>query len=213
MRPELAHRPAASDATLRLLVLAAAEDGCVAVDLGSGALVRAAHPAGRPLSTFAVATAPVADSLAADHSRPESVRLAAPPRPCGRLSARRAERWLRPLLHPPSAALLGFVGRSVPYWTLAGDRPSVTVVEPTAGPEVTPSASGGQCHFVWAGLRHELPLAHSRLARALARGWWSALSASDLERVLGYRPARLVVALTPPLEGYCYKVVAGFLPR
>lgn len=212
MRPELAHRPAVAGGTLRMIVLVAEEDGCVAVDLDSGALVRAGHPAGRPLSALSLASAPVADSLTPDQSRPESVRLAAAPRPLGRMSLRRAERWLRPLLHPASAPLLGFVGRTVPYWTLAGDRPSVTLVEPTAGPEITRSPAGCNCHFVWSGARHDLPLAHSRLSQVLSGSSWDNLTASHLERVLGYRPARLVVALTPPFEGYCYKVVAGFLP-
>jgi hypothetical protein len=35
----------------------------------------------------------------------------------------------------------------------------------------------------------------------------------DLDRLLGHPPDRLLVALTPPVQGYCYKAVMAVLPK
>src|SRR5205823_4506075 len=81
-----------------------------------------------------------------------------PPRQRGRLAPRRAERWLRPLVHPPRLPLLGFAGNSVPYWTLEGDRPSVALLEPEKlGVAVNGDGSYG-CRFLWQDGYHDLPL-------------------------------------------------------
>jgi hypothetical protein len=53
-----------------------------------------------------------------------------------------------------------------------------------------------------------LPLADRGAAAALDRG-----GPAHLSRALGFHPRRLLVALSPPVNGYCYKVVAGLLPR
>src|SRR5207253_1479010 len=104
---------------------------CIGVDLASGAFVRAHHPGGgSPLRPYDVATCRLGQSDVPDWSRPELVTLAAPPRRAGRLRRRKAERYLRPLLHPPRPPLLGFGASAVPYWTLEGNQPSVTLIEP-----------------------------------------------------------------------------------
>jgi hypothetical protein len=196
---------------LEMLVLAAEPHACVSVDVASGAFVRARYPDGAfaRLAPLDVATAEVAaPDTPLDTTRPELVDLATAPRRVGRLGRRRAERLLRPLLHPRGRPLLGFVGPAVRFWTLTGDRPSVAIVEPERGPRLRPAAHGYDCHFQWQGLRHVLPLADRGAAAALDR-WGPA----HLARVLGFPPRRLLVALTPPVNGYCYKVVAGLLPR
>lgn len=121
--------------------------------------------------------------------RPEAVSLAGPPDPVTTMSRRQAERWLRPLLHPRREHLLGFAGPAVPYWTLTGERASVAVVAPPQRPTV----AGGECRFLWRNMVHVLPLLPTALATSPAR------------------PRRLVVALTPPRSGHCYKVVAALL--
>ena len=203
-----------------MLVLAADHDGCVGVDLESGAFVRSSYdrparsPAGNhDLVPFDVVTAEIAPSDdPPDVSRPEAVALTAPPRRTGQLTARRAERYLAPLHHPSKGPLLGFAGDTVPYWTLAGDRPSLTLVELVAGPQVRRVRSGYECRFPWRGSRHQLPLTDRRVTTRLEQVGWPRYSARDLHSLLDYRVGRALVMLSPPRHGYCYKVVAALLP-
>lgn len=183
-------------ADVQLLVLAAGRQWCAAIDLSSGGLVSAewATPAAAPLHRLTIVSArPAADSglreADGDPMRPEAMALAGPPRTVGRMGRRRAERWLRPLLHPAGEPLLGFAGPAVPYWTLTGDRASVAVVEPRDRPVL----SGGECRFRWRNTTNVLPVLPTALADCPPR------------------PRRLLVALSPPRAGHCYKVIAGLL--
>jgi hypothetical protein len=201
---------------LRLLVLASAPDGCEAIDLASGALVRAVYPerARVPFAAYDVVSAEVLgeDDLETPYA-PEQVQLATVPEVEGRLRGRRVERSLRLVHQPRSGHLLGFAGPGVQFWTLEGDQPSVAVVQPSAGPTVVRTARGLRCRFAWRGLDHDLPLTDGALARRLENAGGNRFSGEGLARLLGARPTRLVVALTPPARGYCYKVVAALLPR
>jgi hypothetical protein len=180
-------------AELDLLVLAGGPRGCAAVDLATGALVHAHWPhGGRPLAPFAVVRGHLADEREEpDPVRPETLALRGSPRPVGNMARRRAERWLRPLLHPRSEHLLGFAGSATPYWTLSGDRPSVALVSPDSAPILV----GDRCRFRWRHVVHTLPVLPTALSSAPPR------------------PRRLLVSLSAPLRGHCYKVVAGLLPR
>jgi len=203
-------RVAQAGAQLDLLVLAAEPAGCIAVDVVSGAFVRARYPATtRLLRPFQVARGRLAHDEIQDAAQPELVDLAAAPRPTGRVVPRRAERWLRPLLHPPRLPLLGFTGTAVPYWTLEGNRPSGALIEPERL-AVGVGDDGYTCRFLWRDAYHELPLLDWWL---LARMGSGPCGSHELAHVLGHAPDRLVVALTPPMQGYCYKAVVGVLPR
>lgn len=220
MRTEVPYLVAVAGAELRMLVLAADPGGCVGVDLESGAFVRATYDRRRRSSrgggeptTFDLVSGEIAPSSdPPDVSRPETVVLAAPPKRTGQLSARRAERYLAPLHQPRRGPLLGFPGPTVPYWTLAGDRPSLTLVEIVAGIQVRRARWGYECRFPWQGARQQLPLADTRLVAQLEDVGWPRYSGRDLQRLLGYRVGRLLVVLSPPRQGYCYKVVASLLP-
>lgn len=216
MRTDVRYRVAVVGAELAMAVLAEEPDGCVAVDLESGAFVRAIHP---PLPRDAspapldVVTAEIASPLdPPDAARPEAVQLAAAPTRTGRLTPRRAERYLQVLQHPAHGPLLGFSGVAVPYWTLSGDRPSVTLVEPAMGPQIRWGPAGYECRFAWQGTVHELPLGDRRLAAWLWRHGVDRCAGRELTRHLGFRPQRLLVVLTPPADGYCYKQVSALLP-
>lgn len=179
---------------VRLLVLAAGRQWCAAIDLSSGGLVSAewAAPTPAPLPRLGIVAARVADGDAegeVDPMRPEAIALATPPQPVGAMRRRRAERWLRPLLHPAGEHLLGFAGPAVPYWTLTGERASVAVAAPPDRPVLT----RGECRFRWRDTPHVLPVLPAALADCPPR------------------PRRILVALTPPRAGHCYKVVAGLL--
>ncbi|MFN2606469.1 MAG: hypothetical protein ABR511_01040 [Acidimicrobiales bacterium] len=214
MRASVQCRVAVAGAELRVLVLTADAGGCVGVDLDSGAFVRATYDGDPgPLAPFDVVTGELARTAdPPDASRPEAVLLAGPPRRTGAMPAKRAERFLQPLQHPRRRALLDVAGPAVPYWTLSGDRPSLTLVDVVAGLQVRPGAPGYVCRFGWQGARLHLPLADRRLTTRLDEVGWPRYSGRDLQALLGHRVRHLLVVLSPPNRGYCYKVVAGLLP-
>jgi len=197
-----------------MLVLAADAGGCLGVDLDSGAFVRARyHGEPQPLATFDIVSGLIADGdHPIDASRPETVYLDQPPQHLGSLTPRRAERYLEPLHHPRRRSLLGFPGAVVPYWTLNGDQPSLTLVDLAAGAHVRREAQQYKCRFTWQSIQYHLPLVDRRLTNRLDGVGWPRYSSRDLESVLGHRVRRILVALSPPHQGYCYKVVAALLP-
>ena len=187
----IAGRTSLAGEEVDLLLLAGGQRWCAAIHLETGALVSARweEPA-EGLSPLLVARARIADDQDdTDLVRPEEVVLAGPPRPTGRAARRQVEKLLRPVLHPAGEHLLGFPGPAAPYWTLSGTRPSVAVIAPPAPPVL----AGGQCRFRWRNVNHVLPL----LPYAV--------------RTRPRRPRRLVVTLSTPRAGHCYKVVAALL--
>lgn len=213
MRAAPPRRAARGGSQVELLVLAAGAGGCAAVDLATGALVRA-HYSGAtptPLAPYDVAVAELADDDDLAFA-PESVVVADAPSRVGRLTGRRAERYLRPLLHPASTHLLGSVGPTVPFWTLRADHPSLGLVAP-AGITVDRARSGVRCQFRWSRVSYDLPLHDARVAGAVGHPAATRLTGRTLARALGWAPDRLLVALTPPRKGHCYKVVAAVLPK
>jgi hypothetical protein len=205
-------------ATLELLVLAANHRYCAGVDLASGALVRTWSPAGlrqplRPYDTAQVTLAAAIDCIP-DPSEPEGLPLVSPPEPTGRLGGRRVERLLRPLLHPGHEPLLGTHAPAVPFWERRPDRPSIAVVQPEGAggrlvgePPAVLARSGPYlaCRFLWRGTAIELPCVDRRAAAAMDR--------AGRRRMGVDRGTRLVVALNPPIDGHCHKVVEAVLPR
>lgn len=215
MRTEVRYRVAIAGAELRMLVLATQPDGCVGIDLDSGAFVRAIYPtgSGEQLEAFDVTSAPIGESLdPPDTVRPEAVALARAPERVGSLSVRRAERYLQALRHPAHGPLLGFAGVSVPYWTLVGDRPSLALVEPSEGPLILAGPGGYECRFGWQGSVHQFPLGDRGLASELYRLRRRRSSPRELTRILGFRPGRLLVVVAGPHDGHCTKQVAALLP-
>lgn len=212
LAPEAEALPRRSDVPgtkLDVLVLACDAAQVSGVDLASGALVRAWSPAPvevelRPYDVVAAILDDTVDLLP-DPTQPESVPLAQPPEPIGRLTGRRVERYLRELVHPPNQPLLAIHGSGVPFWQRTADYPSIAVVEPE-GPAVIRLRDGAMwCLFGWRGVPTELPCLDRRLARMLG--------AAGRTRIDSARGERLLVALAPPIEGHCHKVVSALLPR
>jgi hypothetical protein len=125
---------------------------------------------------------------------------------------KRAERLLAPLHHPPRLPLLGLAANAVPYWTLTGDRPSLALLELRNDARLRPGPFGPECHFVWQDTPHELMLADRRVLGAFDDRGLMRPSRGEVVRLLGYRPRRLLVMLTAPIDGYCHKAVAALLP-
>ncbi|CAA9271005.1 MAG: hypothetical protein AVDCRST_MAG76-3372 [uncultured Acidimicrobiales bacterium] len=193
----LVDRPRRTDEAgveLTLMVLSVSALGLAAVDLASGAVVRTGSEIldSITLCPYDVVSARLAAGAEPlDPTQPEAVALADAPVPLRRLTPRRAERWLRPLHHPEWTHLLGFAGPSIPFWQLDGTRPSVAVVPARATVRLDDGLL--RCRFLWRTLVHDLPVAFRR--------------GTPLPNEAG----RVVVALTPPFEGHCHKVVTGLL--
>jgi hypothetical protein len=200
---------------VQLLVLATGPGGGATVDLRTGALLRT-HWAGPPrdqLRPFDV----IEVDLARDDDRlpfPQDTFVASAPERVGRLTGRRAEKLLKPLVHPVSQPLLGAPSTFVPYWTIRDDQPSLAIVSPSAGPSIErDNKLRLRCRFRWRRLDHDLPLDDPTVDERLSHPTAMHLQEGTLARALGWRPHRLIVALTPPRDGQCAKVVAGILPK
>jgi hypothetical protein len=179
------------------------------VDLVSGALVRAwsCQPVESRLQPYDLVEVVVANDpdLVPDPAQPEAVPTSGAPRLFGRLTGRPAQRLIRPLLHPENTPLLGSHGPTVPFWERRPDHPSVALAEPNAPLVVTAEPEGLWCHFPWGGRRQVLACTDPRLAASLY-GTGKAMT--------GVRPGtHVVVALQPPVDGYCHKVVEALVPR
>lgn len=206
---DLPRLDAVPGATLELLVVAADGGQCAGVDLASGALVRAwsALPPEHGPRAYDVVTVTVDDDHDAvpDPTAPEAVMLAAPPEITGRITGRRARRLLRPLLHPARTPLLGCHAPAVPFWERTADHPSIAVVVPEGPITMLRDHEYLACRFAWQDLIRELPCMDRRLAAEMDR--------DGQTRASGSKGDRLVVALTPPIDGHCHKVVEAILPR
>lgn len=195
--------------TLELLVLAADGGQCAGVDLDSGALVRAwcaARPERRPRAYDVVSVTLAADPDAVpDPTEPEALVLDQAPEVVGRITGRRAERLLRPLVHPAGKPLLGFHAPAVPFWERRADHPSIALVEPEGDIALRREGTFLACRFAWQGIVRELACLDRRIA--------TEMDATGMGRRAGGKDDRLVIALTPPIDGHCHKVVETVLSR
>ncbi|HEX9529658.1 MAG TPA: hypothetical protein VF954_00875 [Acidimicrobiales bacterium] len=215
-------RTAEPGAPVTLLMLASGPRGGIGVDLDSGAMVRARYeqPVGRVVRPFDVVTTTVADTQdEPDPTRPEALVVNAPLRPAGLMRGRTIRRMLRRLVQPAGKHLLGVPGPALPFWTMTAAGPSVVLVEPEHGPDIAalagtrPGGSNPRCQFRWGGQDLDLPLQDRHLQSVMARTGQTRVSGPGLAHAIGGPPAHLLVTLTPPFGGHCYKVVAGVLPR
>jgi hypothetical protein len=194
---------------LRLMVVSTGERHCAGVDLASGALVRAwsAAPVDQRLRPYDVVDVTVADDpdLLPDPTEPDAIAIAGPPKLSGRVKSRVAKRLIRPLLHPEKGPLLGSYSATVPFWERSSDHPSVALAKPDGPLVITLEEGRLWCHFFWARKPQVLACSDPRLAASLQR------SGRTFAQM---RPgAHIVVALSPPIDGHCYKVVEAVVPR
>ncbi len=202
------------------MVLACGPDDTVAVDLATGAVtrLRVAWGEGREpdLAPFEVVDATLSDDPERDDlAQPEAVSVDGVPVRVGALAGRRARRVLRHLVAPVEQHLLGFPGTSAPYWEFRGMHPSVAIVVPSRGPLLFRRRGDDSvwARFGWPRSDNWLAVDDRRAAAALWAARRDRLSGKDLANALGYRPHFLVVALSKPTGGHCYKTVVAILPR
>lgn len=214
------HPPAPAPGTRRYLVLACGTEDVVGVDVAGGALVRLRvrwdEERAPDLAPFDLVDARLApDPERDDLAHPEAVTVEGLPEAVGSMRGRRVRRLLRPLAAPTDGHLLGFPGTSWPYWEFRGMRPSVALVVPTRGPLLFRRRADESvwARFGWPRSDNWLPVEDRRAIAALWAGRRDRLSGKDLASALGFRPHYLLVVLSQPRQGHCYKQVAAFLPR
>jgi hypothetical protein len=202
------------------MVLACGEEDIAAVDLGSGALVRLrvspSEEADPSLAPFDVVDATWAsDPQRDDLAQPEAISLQGAPEAVGSLRGRKARRILHHLVAPTEQHLLGFPGVSAPYWEFDGMRPSIALVIPNRGPLLFRREADDSvwARFGWPRSDNWLPVEDRRAVAALWATRQNRLWGKELSRALGFRPHVLVVTVSPPRNGHCYKTVAAILPR
>jgi len=202
------------------MVLACGTEDIAAVDLSSGALVRlrleASDSADLALTPFDVVEATWAeDPQRDDLAQPDAVSIEGVPETVGALKGRRARKILRRLVAPAEQHLLGFPGSSAPYWEFGGMRPSLALVVPSRGPLLfrRRTDDGVWARFGWPRSDNWLAVEDRRAVAALWASKRDRLSGRELAKALGFRPHFLVVTLSRPRDGHCYKTVAAILPR
>ena len=212
--------PAKAPATTRCMVLSCSPDDTVAVEFATGAIIRLRVDWGEgrepDFTPFEVVDAVLAGDLQRDDlAQPEAVSVEGVPEHVGELGGRRARRVLRHLVAPTEQHLLGFPGTSAPYWQFRGMRPSVALVVPSRGPLLFRRRTDDSIwvRFGWPRSDNWLPVEDRRAMAALWATRRDRLSGKDLANALGFRPHFLVVALSKPVGGHCYKTVTAILPR
>jgi hypothetical protein len=212
--------PTAGGSTLHLLVLSSTLEDTTVVDLATGTVmrVRVPWPEGHEpdISTFDVVEVTLADDPERDDlAQPEATTVADLPRHVGTLRGRHLRKLLRRLVASPDGPLLGFPGPSAPYWEFRGFRPSVELIEPTRRPQLIRRQADGTTwvRFGWDRDDVWLPVEDRNAARALDAARRERLSGKSLATALGFEPQYLLVTVSPPRDGHCYKVCAAVLPR
>jgi hypothetical protein len=212
--------PTAGGSTLHLLVLSSTLEDTTVVDLATRTVmrVRVPWPEGHEpdISTFDVVEVTLADDPERDDlARPEATTVADLPRHVGTLRGRHLRKLLRRLVASPDGPLLGFPGPSAPYWEFRGFRPSVAIIEPTRRPQLIRRQADGTTwvRFGWDRDDVWLPVEDRNAARALDAARRERLSGKSLATALGFEPQYLLVTVSPPRDGHCYKVCAAVLPR
>jgi hypothetical protein len=203
---------------LEALILDAGPTGVIGLSLDSGSLVKI-HLTGpapvnlAPFETVVVEVAP--DTEPFDPAEPEAVWASNLSPARRRVRRREVDRLLKSVTAPTDLPLLGLAGGPVPYWSLLGDRPSVTVVLPEAGPRLVAVAHGPypvSCDFGWSRQLHQFPVSGRLISHALLGSGQTSLAGAQLTAALGFEPSYLLVSLSRPHDGTCYKTVATFLP-
>ena len=196
--------PTAGGSTLHLLVLSSTIEDTTVVDHANVVGKRSADHR-------SLADDPERDDLA----QPEATTAAELPRHVGTLRGRPLRRLLRRMVASPDGPLLGFPGPSAPYWEFRGFRPSVALIEPTRSPQLIRRHADGSTwvRFGWDRDDVWLPVEDRHAARALDAARRERLSGKSLSAALGFNPQYLLVTVSPPRDGHCYKVCAAILPR
>lgn len=209
------HRRGANE--LKIAILVSAEDESIVLDTENQILIRTELPGSvRSIcGVFEMVTCHFdRNPNNIDPSRPETAKVQGDVHLTGkRLRRRKAHKLLKPLIAPNHSALLGFRGPAASYWTVSGNYPSLTVVSPDRGPILLLRKDGSLWLRFGIGPNvEELPLIDNRIITTVRSSGSRKFSGKKLQNVLGWKPRLIVVGLSAPQNGYCYKTVLGLLP-
>lgn len=212
--------PTAGGSKLHLLVLASTVEDTTVVDLATGTVMRVRVPWPEnhepDITVFDVVEVTLAEDPERDDlAQPEATTAADLPRHVGTLRGRRVRKLLQRMVASPEGPLLGFPGPSAPYWEFRGYRPSVALIEPTRSPQLIRREMDGTTwvRFGWDRDDVWLPVEDRQAARALDAARRERLSGKSLANALGFEPQYLLVTVSQPRDGHCYKVCSAILPR
>ncbi|HWE65906.1 MAG TPA: hypothetical protein VG298_04620 [Acidimicrobiales bacterium] len=212
--------PTSGGSTLHLLVLASTTEDTTVVDLATRTVMRVRVPwpddHEPDIKAFDVVEVTLADDPERDDlAQPEATTAADLPRHVGTLKGRQLRKLLRRMVASPEGPLLGFPGPSAPYWEFRGFRPSVALIEPTRSPQLIRRQADRSTwvRFGWDRDDVWLPVEDAHAARALDAARRERLSGKGLANALGFDPQYLLVTVSQPRDGHCYKVCAAVLPR
>jgi hypothetical protein len=212
--------PTTGGSKLHLLVLASTVEDTTVVDLATGTIMRVRVPWPEnhepDITVFDVVEVTLADDPERDDlAQPEATTAADLPRHVGTLRGRRVRKLLQGMVASPEGPLLGFPGPSAPYWEFRGFRPSVALIEPTRSPQLIRRGGDGTTwvRFGWDRDDVWLPVEDQKAARALDAARRERLSGKSLSAALGFDPQYLLVTVSQPRDGHCYKVCSAVLPR
>jgi hypothetical protein len=204
----------------RYMVLSSGPDDVAVVDMRSGALARLRVAGFATQSSELEAFDLVEARLSTDPERddlahPEAVSITGFPEVVGSAPKHQARRRLRALVAPNERHLLGFAGSAAPYWEFRGMRPSLALVAPAMGPLLFRRQADDTtwARFGWSRSDNWLPVEDDRAISCLWAAGRDKLTGKDLAAAMGFRPRYLLVALTAPRAGHCYKTIVALLPR
>ena len=207
-------------ATTYGLVLGSTREDTTVIDLASRAVVRWRIPwpegSDSDLRLFDVAVATIADDPADDDlAQPEAFTLADLPRQIGTYRGRSIRSLLSDVVAPSDGPLFGFRGPSAPYWEFSGDRPSVALLVVDRGPQLLRRPEDGS---TWVRFGFELDdvwllCEDDHAIRAIDASRRASLAGKELAAALGFKPAYVLASLSAPIDGHCYKICTGLIPR
>ncbi len=157
----------------------------------------------------------MASSEPPDPARPELSEALAINQEGGKIRARRVKKILGDLFAPDNFPPLWLPGPSVKYASMTGDSPSVALIR--LGKEQAllrdPRSNEVQFGFPWKGGFHAFPLS-PKYQELLAQNVSDTVtSKKGIKGLLDMVPGALVLAFSPPRDGYCKKIVVSILPK
>jgi|GEM_PF-6013682 hypothetical protein len=123
----------------------------------------------------------------------------------------KAKKLIAQYLAPQNNPLFGLRGQSIKFNTMSGNYPTIAIVEPNKGPFIL-STSPIYLRFSLGVTTEVLMLANEYLTNLFNSQKIKQWNLKVLSLKLGFKPKRLLVILDRPFEGYCTKIVVGFLP-
>ncbi len=150
-----------------------------------------------------------------DPARPELSEAVAIEKEEGRVKARRVKKILQHLFAPENFPPLWLPGPSVKYASMTGDSPSIALIR--LGKEQAllrdPRSNEVQFGFPWKGGFHAFPLSDEYQELLKDEVTDTISSRKGIKPLLNMVPGALILAFSPPNDGYCKKTVVSILPK